>query len=96
MPLAAPMKSGRSLLAVTALTMWLGACAAAPSEVPSVATPAPLAGKARPGCPIVAEISRADQAAIWGALAALPASSPIWILIKDDLKMRDEARACRS
>jgi hypothetical protein len=89
------MRSGLSLLGLSIAAMCLTACAVTVSE-PKVATPVPAAGvTSRPGCPQVAPIKPVDQDTIAAAIAALPAGSPLLIIADDDLKMRDEARACR-
>ena len=75
--------------------MCLAGCATTVSE-PVVATPLAAAGSVRrPGCPQVAPIKPADQDAIAAAIASLSADSPLLLVVADDLKLRDEARACR-
>lgn len=75
--------------------MCLTACVTTVSEL-KVATPKPAAGDtSRPGCPQVTPIKPADQDAIAAAIATLPVGSPLLMVAADDLKMRDEARACR-
>ena len=70
-----------------ALPMCLAACMTAPSEIRVVAPAA---------CPQVRAISQDDQTRIAAELTKLDQTSALWIPIKDDLKLRDEARACRS
>lgn len=73
----------------------LAGCGHDPQPLPSPPPPPPVV-TVKAVCPSVKIYSAADQAALAGALAALPPTSPLVGAMVDYKNLRDRLRACNA